>query len=212
MNPTSNYETMKNSMASVFLQYDQKAMIQKFYLEHDEKNLYILFLSRKYRINRQSGRVTWSEDAFQTEKEAGYNEAMTIYDVLCNSKENCHLAHEWVNVSSLSTIRGGTLAKSGGFFRDAGNVFDKRSKALALACEALGGRKIPKGDVAYELDLFPFLPMALRFWESDEEFPASLQILVDRNILDYMHYETLMFAISHLIGRLKEEMEGKEQL
>lgn len=46
----------------------------------------------------------------------------------------------------------------------------------------------------------------MRFWEADEEFPASLQILVDKNILDYMHYETLMFALTHLFRRLKEEM------
>ena len=31
----SNYETMKNDMADVFLKYDQNAMIQKFNLEHD---------------------------------------------------------------------------------------------------------------------------------------------------------------------------------
>ena len=48
--------------------------------------------------------------------------------------------------------------------------------------------------------------MILRFWESDDEFPASLQILVDKNILDFMHYETLMFAMSHVLRRLKEEM------
>ena len=36
--------------------------------------------------------------------------------------------------------------------------------------------------------------------------PASLQILADRNTLDYMHYETLMFALTHLFSRLKEEM------
>ena len=38
-------------------------------------------------------------------------------------------------------------------------------------------------------------------------FPASLQILTDKNILDYMHYETLMFAITHILNRLKEECE-----
>lgn len=53
--------------------------------------------------------------------------------------------------------------------------------------------------------MFPFLPLILRFWDSDEDFLASLQILVDENILDYMHYETLMFAISHLLNRLKDE-------
>ena len=46
------------------------------------------------------------------------------------------------------------------------------------------------GDAAYELSLFPFLPLILRFWDSNE---------------DYMHYETLMFAISHLLNRLKDE-------
>ena len=49
----------------------------------------------------------------------------------------------------------------------------------------------------------PTVPVCLRFWESDEEFPASLQIFVDKNILDFMHYETLMFAVTHLLNRLK---------
>lgn len=77
---------------------------------------------------------------------------------------------------------------------------------MAHACEALRGRKLDKGDAAYELDLFPFLPLILRFWESDEDFPASLQILTDKNVLDYMHYETLMFAITHILERLKGNM------
>lgn len=50
------------------------------------------------------------------------------------------------------------------------------------------------------------MPIIIRFWEADDEFPASLQILADRNTLDYMHYETLMFALTHLFSRLKEEM------
>lgn len=52
--------------------------------------------------------------------------------------------------------------------------------------------------------------MILRFWDSDEEFPATLQLLVDKNILDYMHYETLMFALSYLLDRLKSEMDASE--
>lgn len=55
------------------------------------------------------------------------------------------------------------------------------------------------------------LPVILRFRESDDEFPASLQVLVDRNILEYMHYETVMFAIGHLLERVGEEMEKKQR-
>ena len=77
---------------------------------------------------------------------------------------------------------------------------------LRNACISLSGKELEKGDVAFKLNLFPFLPIIIRFWEADDEFPASLQILADRNTLDYMHYETLMFALTHLFSRLKEEM------
>ena len=203
----SNYEKMKDDMATVFLQYDQEKMIRKFALEHDETYLYISFVGRKYRINRLTGSVVWSEDAFRTEQMADYNEAMTIYDVLCYSKESCQPANEWINVGSLSGIQGGTLAKGSNFFQDAGAYFDGKTRLLIQACESLGGRRVKKGDVAFELDLFPFLTIALHFWESDEDFPASLQILVDKNILDYMHYETVMFAITHVLGCLRSKCE-----
>lgn len=208
----SNYEKMKDDMATVFLQYDQENMIRKFALEYDETYLYVSFFGRKYRINRLTGSVGWSDDAFRTEQMADYNEAMTIYDVLCCSKEACQPANEWINVGSLSGIQGGTLAKGSNFFQDAGTYFDGKTGMLVQACESLGGRRVKKGDVAFELDLFPFLTIALNFWESDEDFPASLQILVDKNILEYMHYETVMFAVTHVLDCLKNKCEKLSSL
>lgn len=202
----SNYEKMKNSMAEMFLRYDQEIMARKFGLDQDENYLYICCLNRSYRISRKTGQVTWSDDDFLTERKADYNEAMTIYDVLCCSEDNCSLTGEWVNAGSLSAIRGGNLKKGPDFFKDAAEPFAGKAQALSRSCEALGGKKLEKGDVAYEFQLFPFLPVILRFWDLDEEFPASMQILVDKNILKYMHYETLMFAVSHLLNRLKDEM------
>ena len=72
-----------------------------------------------------------------------------------------------------------------------------------LTVSSVGGALLARGDVAYQLNLFDFLPVSIAFWHSDEEFPASLQILVDRNILDFMHYETAMFALSHLMECLE---------
>ena len=76
------------------------------------------------------------------------------------------------------------------------------------ACRALHGIPQPKGDVAYQLALFPFLPVLLRFWDADEDFPASLQVLLDKNTLNFIHYETLMYALSHLMRRLRQEGHG----
>ena len=203
----TNYETMKISMADTFLKYNQEKMIRKFSLEHDQSWIYLIFVSRRYRINRTSGMVQWSEDDFDTVHEADYNEAMTIYDVLCYSKDGCHPAHEFVNINSLSTVRTGNLSQSSSFFQNTADFFQGKIAELRNACIMLSGKILEKGDIAFELDLFPFLQVVIRFWEADDEFPASLQILVDKNVLDYMHYETLMFALTHLFHRLKEKME-----
>ncbi len=203
----SNYEIMKRRMEKEFLKYDQQEMIQKFHLLYDETYIYLDFLNHSYRVNRINGLVQWSADQFVNTVEAGYNEAMTIYDVLCNSKPDCHLAGEFVNMKSLSSIQGSSTGTGSGLFHKMEIFFDHKNRELAQACERLNGWKAGKGDVAYEIALFEFLPLQLQFWNSDEDFGASLQLFVDKNILQYMHYETVWFAMSHFLSRLKEEME-----
>lgn len=203
----SNYEKMKRQMQKEFVKYDQQKMIEKFRLSSDAEYLYIDFLGHTYRVDRNNGEVAWSDDDFAHENEADYNEAMTIYDVLCYSKEDCKLSGEFVNMQSLSSIQGGSLPVGNGFFQEAESIFDQENERLAKACERLNGTKKEKGDVAYQIPMFDFLPVIVQFWNSDEDFPASLQLFADKNILDYMHYETLWFAVSHLISRLKEEMK-----
>ena len=183
----SNYEKAKISMARVFLQYDQAAMIHKYSLEYDSDWLYITFVNHIYRINRKTGNVQWSNHNFETVYESDYNETMTIYDVLCYSKDGCHLANEFVNINSLSTIMTGNLSQNSGFFKNIADFFNGKTIELRNACAVLSGKELGKGDVAFELKLFPFLPIIIRFWEADDEFPASIQILTDRNTVDYMH-------------------------
>lgn len=200
----SNYEIMRDNAAAAFLRFDQAAMIEKFALANDPAYLYIRFVDRDHRIDRKTGAVTWSEDGFHTAHMADYNAAMTIYDLLCDAKPLCHLSGQWVNVASLSAIQGGTLAKSGDLFLISAADFTGQTAALDRACRALHGVPLEKGDVAYQLQLFPFLPVILRFWDADEDFSASLQVLLDKNTLDFIHYETLMFALSHLMQRLRQ--------
>ena len=204
----NNYEIMKRQMRKDFLKYDQDRMIDKFRLRHDPDFIYITFIGRLYRVHRASGNVEWSDDGFAHPREANYNEAMTIYDVLCYSKEDCQLSWEFVNMKNLSSIQGGTATVGGGLFRGIEKKFDRKSELLSRACEKLGGIKYGKGDVGYQLQLFDFLPVVIQYWESDDEFPALLNLFADKNMLQYMHYETVWFAAGHLMARLQEEMES----
>ena len=114
------------------------------------------------------------------------------------------MAGEFVALRSLAPFQGSAPTLGCGFFDAEARVFDGHGAALAVACAALGAQPLAKGDVAGVLPLFPVFPVGFRFWESDDEFPASIQVLFDRNALAFMHYETLWYAASVVIRRLSE--------
>ena len=196
----SNYETTKKESQKLFLKYDQQHMIDKFQLQHDDDFLYIEFIARRYRIDRRSGNVEWKEDS-DLWHEAGFEEVLSIFDVLCYSKDGCHLSG---NYCGISNVKGANLAAAPGndMFAPSARAFDHHTDQLAAACEALGGTKSKVGDVSYLLPVFPFLSIQLQFWESDEEFPPQLKFMWDENILQFMHFETTFYVTGHVIERL----------
>ncbi len=208
MKPTrsSNYEIMRDKMELQFASYDQQEMIDKFSLRHDDEYFYIRFIGREYRINRRNGRAEWYSDTAKEYIHAGYNDSMTIFDVLASSKPGCALSHRFVPVGELP---GTTKSASA-----AGNLFSTQSKyfaghveALREACRKLDGISQKVGDVSYIIPVFDFLPVMVQFWDADEEFDAVLKFMWDYNSTDFMHFETIAFATMHLIERLKENME-----
>ena len=48
------------------------------------------------------------------------------------------------------------------------------------------------------------LPVLLRFWSADEEFPAQLQLLWDRNTCRYLRYETTFYLSGEILRRLRD--------
>lgn len=206
----SNYEITKIRARGDFLKYDQQRMIEKFRLRNDEAYLYIRFAGRNYRVERRGGMVEWSEDDFVHVEEAGFNEAMSIYDVLCYSKENCRLSGRFSKLLNLKgTGFGVTPGK--GMNSAAEQYFDRRPDLLDRACERLGGTRESQGDIAWRLPVFDFLPLILQFWQSDDEFPPSLKVMWDENILDYVHYETTYYIEGHLMKRICGLMEQMEE-
>lgn len=226
----SNYEIMKKDAQKLFLNYDQQRMIEKFNLEHDIDYLYLEFVSHRYRIDRHTGETSWletgavlsahtnvedscsntgtaggsgSKTSGDVWQEAGFEEVLSILDVLCCARDDCHLSG---NYCSISNVKGASLAAAPGndMFAPSARVFDHQTARLAAACEALGGTKGTVGDVSYTLPIFPFLSIQLQFWESDDEFPPCLKFMWDENILQYMHFETTFYVAGHVINRLQD--------
>lgn len=202
----SNYEIMRNQMRREFVKYDQDRMISKFSLRNDESYIYIVFLFREYRIDRITGVVEWSEDGFSTSIEADYNESMTIYDVLCYSKDDCCLSGNYCPVNMLKgTVKSSNVGSN--MFQKSADGFNGKLKELETVCGIWGEKLDLNGDVAAKLYPFSFLPVIIQYWEADEEFPANLKFMFDENILDYMHFETIFFMMGHIVKRIQDMME-----
>ncbi|MGQ9558439.1 MAG: DUF3786 domain-containing protein [Desulfurispora sp.] len=58
-------------------------------------------------------------------------------------------------------------------------AFAGRLEQLDAAAHALGGRPISMGDRAFSFAALPKIPLAVVFWDGDDEFPARSNILYD---------------------------------
>ncbi|MHB0859341.1 MAG: DUF3786 domain-containing protein [Anaerolineae bacterium] len=73
---------------------------------------------------------------------------------------------------------------------------------LGCAAGRLGGRALELGDAAWQIDLFPRLPVAVILYQADDEFPASASALFDASAGHYLPTEDLAIAGGMLVGAL----------
>ena len=134
-------------------------------------------------------------------RKADYNSAMTIYDYLCDSKPYCHASGEFVTIQSLQAVI--TSRIGGTMFDSMAEFINQNPAAICRACQAMGGQKTGKGDLSYQFPVLADLQMRLSFWHSDEDFPASLEIFWDKNVLDYIRFETTYYAAGYIMSELR---------
>lgn len=199
----SNYDKTARSARQLFVKYDQSAMIAVYGLEHDERYLYLTFIGDRCRISRQSGAVEVCADTGQFEPCGNYNVVMSLYDVLCRPVGTPGLSGEWCQLHSLQVT--GSCPSADIFTEKYADAFAGKADALRQACQSLGGTQLPVAagaDVYCRFDLFPFFPLQFRFWDADDEFPAQIRLLWDRNSLQFMHFETLYYVMGAFLDKL----------
>ena len=193
-----NYAIQAESARLRFLTYDQEALPAR----KDGEYLYVHFCGFDYRICRADGHLfrRTGEDWLPADS---HGEVLTIYDYLCDARPGRAPARRAVSMAFLGGhVHSGLAAASGSLER----AIDRDLAAFRRACLALGGRESEGGDLCFELDLFPDLPVRLRFWHADEDFPPSLDLLWDANTLQFLRYETTWYAAGVLRSRLLEIM------
>lgn len=185
-NRQSNYDQVIENWRLKFLEMDQEELIRKFQLEADEEFLYIIYFSKRFRIDRKNGFIT--EDG----KSPGFDTVMNIYNTFYYSAAHPVASGNLVAFRQVKRVYPFEAAYRRTIIFRLQELFSGKTEELRKACEALGGTLLPQGDVGYVLPVFPFLNIAVLFWDKDEEFEAQANMLFDSEITEFMHEENVV--------------------
>lgn len=185
-NRQSNYDQVIENWRLKFLEMDQEELIRKFQLEADEEFLYIIYFSKRFRIDRKNGFIT--EDG----KNPGFDTVMNIYNTFYYSAAHPVASGNLVAFRQVKRVYPFEAAYRRTIISRLQELFSGKTEELRKACEALGGTLLPQGDVGYVLPVFPFLNIAVLFWDKDEEFEAQANMLFDSEITEFMHEENVV--------------------
>ena len=190
-----NYALQAEDARLRFLTYDQSVMP----VPRDEHFLYLRFCGCEYRICRADGHIFRLREGEWVPSDS-HGEVLTIFDYLCDAKPDRRAAGEFVSMASLGGhVHTGLSIHSGALEW----AIDRDPEGFRRACGALGGVPQTGGDLCFSLNLFPDLPVLLRFWHADEEFGPKLDLLWDRNALLFLRYETTWYAAGILRDHLR---------
>ena len=203
MERRDNYAIQAQQARQLFLQYDQQDLIRKLGLAHDGEYLYVRFLCKPYRIHRATAQISRLENGQWVDGNS-FNEVLTLFDLVCGSRENRSLSGNYRSLESFGLQFHQNLT---GRPDPTAAFFDRNMDRFRRACQAMGGVPLPQGDAGYAIEVFDGLRVALILWSGDDEFPARLRFLWDENALLYLRYETMYYAIGQLLTFLKAEME-----
>lgn len=195
-----NYAIMMEAARKRFLTYDPGVFRDKTGATVTEDQLLASFLGESAVISPKTGQISFPD------RKAGFGEALTLYDWLCDGARDARPSGEFAPVSSLP----GILVRGSGLTMEPKALAEKIDafpRAFQDACQAMGGKSGNIGDISYEIPLFSDLTMVLKFYFGDADFPPSLTLLWDKNILRYIRYETVYYLAGCVTTRLEREMK-----
>ena len=200
----SNHETLTEQWHSAFVGYDPSRISRILDLEYDEDYLYLVYYGKSYRLCLSDGHLErkieeeWTDQLY-------FNETMSIYHLLHYTKDQPRTAGIWVPNTALEGAGAHNRNLPDPLLTPFASRFSGKSDLLEKACIQLGGNRLDKGDLAFRFTSFPHIPLQLIFWDADEDFPAQVQVLFDKYVTDYLHFETTGCVISDLLEMLEKQ-------
>ena len=190
-----NYDRMLEAARLRFLSYDSEALGKRPGVEESAAHLRTRFFAQPAAVEKATGRLMIAGCP------ADFGQTLSVYDWLCDRREDARLSGEFCPVGSLPGVYVGGKGLTMDMPGLAADI-ENEPEAFRHAMEIMEAERLPLGDMGYRLQIFPDLPMCLKFYFADEDFPPSLTLLWDQSTLHFVRYETVYYIAGCLRKRL----------
>ena len=128
------------------------------------------------------------------------HQALLLY--YFNIADGVPLSGRWISFSELSDGRFYNQAFQGYTGRHLARIFTNDQQSFERAAQGLEGVPASLGDASYVFKALPRAPLLVIFWQGDEDFPSSFQILFDASANHYLPTDAYAILGSTLTHRL----------
>ena len=67
-------------------------------------------------------------------------------------------------------------------------------------CRQLGGTRLEMADSAFAFAVTTRIPVAVLFWDGDDDFPAEAKLLFDRTLIEHLTFD-IIFSLADVVCR-----------
>ena len=191
----NNYDKMLQAAQERCAEFEMAALAAKAGVEDTPEYIKTKFFGQTVLVCKADGAMTVEG------RTASFEEALSVYDWLCDRKDNAVESGTYCTVSNLPGVFVGGKGLGMEMPKLARRIHEA-PKAFADAMQAMGAEQLSLGDLGFRLEIFPGLSVCLKFYFGDEEFPPKLTLLWDRNMLQFVRYETVYYIAGCLHDRL----------
>jgi hypothetical protein len=165
-------------------------------LRYVDGGVQVRFLNREYRITVDGAEPLDGQPVNVN------NRSVLLYYLLSRGSgdlENCYVLFE-----GLPGMIGGLHTELRLMNRPLERCFRNDYAKFSEAALKLGGiaEEAWEGKHVWDFGVLPKIPLRVVFYEADDEFPANIQIMLDKSALRFLEFECLAFLVGCFAGAL----------
>jgi hypothetical protein len=128
------------------------------------------------------------------------NQALLLY--YFNTADGAPLSGQWMSFSELPDGRFYNQAFQGYTGGQLARTFQNDQQSFEHAAQEANGSQRAFGAVSYAFQALPRVPILVVYWQGDEDFPASFQVLFDASASHYLPTDAYAILGSTITRRL----------